>query len=140
MRSWFATIFLVCAIPACEYTDCQWGVWPMDGATGVPVDAAIEFTSEDPLPELMPEDMTGALKLRMVEGPAVPFEVEIEGNVLRMIPTEPLLPGRAYVARGVDVRALRGADTHWWGPYEMEPVTTHFETGGAPRVIKAVQG
>lgn len=139
MRSWFATILLAETLSGCdEYTSCTWGIWPIDGATGVPLDTVIEFASVDPLPDLLPEDLEQALTLRIEEGPAVPFEIELEEDVIRLVPREPLKPGQTYVARGVSFDALRDGETHWWGPYRPEPVTSRFQTGGVPAILGAM--
>jgi hypothetical protein len=141
MRRWLATIPWIAAMslqPGCEYYRCKWGTWPMDGATGVALDAAVEFTSDEPLPELLPEDMTAAFTLRVDHGDGVPFDVEVDGLTLRLVPREPLRQGVTYVASGMDVQALRDADHHWWGQTAFDTKRVKFQTGGLPTLRQAI--
>jgi hypothetical protein len=141
MRRWLATIPQIAAMSVssgCEYYRCRWGTLPMDGATGVPLDAVVEFTSDESLPEMLPEDMTAAFTLRIDHGNGVPFDVEVRGDTLVLRPREPLKPGFAYVASGADFLALRNDDQHWWGQTDLGTKRIQFQTGGLPTLLEAI--
>ncbi|MEZ4238311.1 MAG: Ig-like domain-containing protein [Myxococcota bacterium] len=115
---------------------CPYGTWPVDGATGVPLDAVIDLHASSPLPADTP-NLARAVSLTTADGASIPVDVEVRGATVRLIPRRGLEPDTDYTAWGVDPDAARSGQ--WWGDLENSAAAVVFSTGGQPVVQSVAQ-
>jgi hypothetical protein len=122
---------------ATSWMQCEQGLWPLDGATNVPLDVTLTISGAGDLDSL--PRLSEGVTLETAGGTAVPFTIERgEDNVVRVIPDEPLLANQEYRFAGLDYDAL--SSTHYqymgWG---SSPSEGAFSTGGERAVLAVTQ-
>jgi hypothetical protein len=127
---------LLATLPGCwpDYGGCPYGTLPIDGATGVALDAVIELRATELPPDL--PSLDGAVGLETADGQEVPVEVEVDGAVVRMVPRRGLAPDTDYQAWGIN----EASDAHWSGDLPNRWTDLAFSTGGVPAVLSVTRG
>lgn len=131
----------IAALVACSYDDpppCPNGVWPFDGATGVPLDVVIVVQTGDALPADLPP-LDGAVHLTTANGNReVPLRTEVDGpsGEIRVVPDRPLEPDTEYLLGAVDWY-WRSEHPHWWGDADFgrDYTLTTFTTASRPALL-----
>lgn len=120
---------------ATSWMQCEQGLWPLDGATNVPLNVTLTISGAGELDSL--PRLSEGVTLETAGGTPVPFTIERgDDDVIHVIPDEPLLANQEYRFAGLDYDAL--SSTHYtymgWG---SSPSEGTFSTGGE-RALLAV--
>ncbi|MEZ4317229.1 MAG: hypothetical protein R3F61_06985 [Myxococcota bacterium] len=133
----FGVVVALVGSVACSWCECQPGIWPFDGATGVSPEGPFEVVSNGVWdPEVVA--LAGVVRLTNADGEWVDASVElVDPSTLEVKPVGSL-PAGTYQLDVVHASALdEGTSGHYvdpgFGP--SGGATVHFTVGGDPRVI-----